>query len=318
MDCQTDNFDFDVGQDILRDEMDMVLSDTVRQYLNQAGKFKLLTAEEEVELGRQIQAGYNADKADPQYDRIVAKGKLAENALTEHNLKLVVSIAKKYQRRGVCGLSLLDLVQEGNLGLMRAARGFDPESGNKFSTYATLWIRQAIERGIADKGQVVRIPVHIHERINVISRIRRELEMEGVPATTETIANRTSGRTKMTPSQIEELLLYAEAPISIESPIVGDNDKDVSIVADFIPDTKAESPEEEAITQDLEMRVDKLLDRLPERSAKVLRMRFGIGKYRPHTLEEIGEELGVTRERVRQIQEEAIRRLRVPAGQMLK
>jgi RNA polymerase primary sigma factor len=259
--------------------------DSVRMYLREIGRIPLLTTEEEVRLAKRIESG---DK--------VAKKKLAEA-----NLRLVVSIAKKYLGRG---LSLLDLIQEGNTGLMRAVEKFDYKKGYKFSTYATWWIRQAITRAIADQARTIRIPVHMIETINKLIRVQRQLVQDlGREPTPEEIAQEMG----LDLEKVEHIIKISQETVSLEAPVGEEEDSKLS---DFIEDDKNLSPEESAIYQLLKGHVNDFLGELSPREQKILRMRFGLENGRTHTLEEVGQEFGVTRERIRQIEAKALQKLK--------
>src|SRR3972149_1119713 len=264
-------------------------TDPVRQYLREIGRVPLLDAEQEVELAKRY------EKAD----------KRAKDKLTESNLRLVVSIAKKYIGRG---LSLLDLIQEGNQGLIRAVEKYDWRKGYKFSTYATWWIRQAITRAIADQARTIRIPGPMGETINKRSRIKRQLMQSlGREPTAEEIAE-TIG--EMTATRVREILKIAQDTTSLETPV---GDEDDSMLGDFIADTSQPSPIEQASRELLKENIEEGLASLTDREARVLRMRFGLDGKNPMTLEEVGREFGVTRERIRQIEAKALRKLKHPS-----
>jgi RNA polymerase primary sigma factor len=264
-----------------------ITSDPVRMYLKEIGKVDLLSAEEEVSLAERIEAG-DAE---------------AKRVLTNANLRLVVSIAKRYVGRG---MAFLDLIQEGNLGLLKAVEKFDYTKGYKFSTYATWWIRQAITRAIADQARTIRIPVHMVETINKIMRTTRVLVQElGRDPTTAEIAERMG----MSEERVVEILKIAQDPVSLETPIGEEED---SHLGDFIPDEDALAPEEVAGYMLLREQLFEVLDTLTEREAKVLILRFSLEDGRPRTLEEVGETFKVTRERIRQIEAKALRKLRHP------
>ena len=266
-----------------------VTTDPVRMYLREIGKIPLLKSAEEISLAQKIEKG----------DR------KAKRKLTESNLRLVVSIAKKYVMRG---LSLLDLIQEGNQGLIRAVEKYDWRKGYKFSTYATWWIRQAITRAIADQARTIRIPVHMVETINKLIRIQRQLMQSlGREPTAEEIAE-TIG--EMTPTRVREILKIAQDTTSLETPV---GDEEDSMLGDFIADTSQPSPIEAASRELLKENIEEVLASLTDREAKVLRMRFGLDGKNPMTLEEVGREFGVTRERIRQIEAKALRKLKHPS-----
>ncbi len=263
-------------------------TDPVRQYLREIGKVPLLVAEEEVELAK----------------RFEKKEKLAKDKLTESNLRLVVSIAKKYIGRG---LSLLDLIQEGNQGLIRAVEKYDWRKGYKFSTYATWWIRQAITRAIADQARTIRIPVHMVETINKLYRITRRLMQElGREPTPEEIAE----EAELEPDRVREIFKIAQEVTSLEAPVGEDQE---SFLGDFIPDESQLSPVDEASKQLLKDHLDEVLSTLSDREARVLKLRFGLEGSKQMTLEEVGKVFGVTRERIRQIEAKALRKLKHPS-----
>ncbi|MCD6183794.1 MAG: RNA polymerase sigma factor RpoD [Thermovirga sp.] len=267
---------------------DLPLSDPVRMYLREIGKIPLLTPEEEVELAKRVEAG------DPE-----AKAKLIEA-----NLRLVVSIAKKYIGRGML---FLDLIQEGNLGLIRAVEKFDYRKGFKFSTYATWWIRQAITRAIADQARTIRIPVHMVETINKLIRVSRQLVQQlGREPTAEEIA----AEMGIAPEKVEDIHRIAQEPVSLETPIGEEEDSELG---DFLEDKDIPSPEEAAASQLLREQLDEMLEELTDREREVLRLRFGLEDGHPYTLEEVGRRFGVTRERIRQIEAKALRKLRHPS-----
>jgi len=274
--------------EILATLEDKNLTDPVRMYLKEIGRIPLLTAEEEVKLAQQIEKG-----------NFQAKKKLAQS-----NLRLVVSIAKRYVGRG---LTFLDLIQEGNQGLIRAVEKYDWRRGYKFSTYATWWIRQAITRAIADQARTIRIPVHMVETINRLYRASRKLmqELDREP-TPEEIADELG----MSPQRVREILKISQSTTSLEKPVGDDGD---SLLGDFIQDTSHPSPDESASKELLKENIKEVLDTLTEREAKVLKMRFGLDGYKPMTLEEVGKAFGVTRERVRQIECKALRKLKHPS-----
>ena len=264
------------------------IDDPVRMYLKEIGQVKLLTADEEIELAKRVSEG---DKA-------------AKDRLTEANLRLVVSIAKKYSGRG---LHILDLIQEGNTGLIRAVDKFDYTKGYKFSTYATWWIRQAITRAIADQARTIRIPVHMVETINKVIRVSRQLLQElGHDPSPEEI----SEEMNMPVDKVREILKIAQEPVSLETPIGEEED---SHLGDFIPDEGASEPSEAASYTLLKEQLVSVLSTLTPREEKVLKLRFGIEDGRTRTLEEVGKEFNVTRERIRQIEAKALRKLRHPS-----
>ena len=265
----------------------VALDDPVRMYLKEIGRVPLLTAEEEVELAKRMEMG----------DRE------AKQRLIESNLRLVVSIAKRYVGRG---MAFLDLIQEGNMGLIKAVEKFDYRKGYKLSTYATWWIRQAITRAIADQARTIRIPVHMVETINKLVRTSRELVQElGREPTAEEIAEKMG----ITPEKVREIQKIAQEPVSLETPIGEEED---SHLGDFIEDVDALAPDEAASYLLLKEQIEEVLSGLNDREQRVLRLRFGLDDGRPRTLEEVGREFGVTRERIRQIEAKALRKLRNP------
>ena len=298
-----------------------VASDPVRAYLKEIGRVPLLTAVEEVAMAKRIEAGSQAAVRLADHEaagttesmafaeirrlqRLARDGEAAKQELVQANLRLVVSIAKRYNGRG---MALLDLIQEGNFGLMRAVEKFDYTKGFKFSTYATWWIRQAITRAIADQARTIRIPVHMVESINRVTRTQRQMlqELEREPTTAEL-----AERVQMAPARVREILRISQDPLSLDSP-VGDGDE--VYLGDFIQDHQAEAPEEQAARQMLNDAVQEALQELNEREQQVVRMRFGLDtEGMPLTLEEVGKEFGVTRERIRQIESKTLAKLRNP------
>ncbi len=320
------------------------VTDSVRMYLREIGRVPLLTGEQEISLARRIQVGMAAEVllADtaaivghedsvpvdgalpethpetglpaavkvPLSDSVLLQlardkrdGEMARHELTQANLRLVVSIAKRYVGRG---MSLLDLIQEGNLGLMRAVEKFDHEKGFKFSTYATWWIRQAITRAIADQARTIRIPVHMVESINRVKRTQRQLaqEFEREPTMAEL-----AERCELPESRVEEIMRISQDPLSLDSPV---GDEDDSFLGDFIEDPKAAAPADAVARHLLTDAVVEILDELSPREQEVVRLRFGIDDGRPRTLEEVGRQFGVTRERIRQIEAKTLAKLRHP------
>ncbi|MGN1387560.1 MAG: RNA polymerase sigma factor RpoD [Bacillus sp. (in: firmicutes)] len=264
------------------------INDPVRMYLKEIGRVDLLSGEEEIALAERIEQGDEE----------------AKRRLAEANLRLVVSIAKRYVGRGML---FLDLIQEGNMGLIKAVEKFDYRKGFKFSTYATWWIRQAITRAIADQARTIRIPVHMVETINKLIRVQRQLLQDlGREPTPEEIAEDMD----LTPEKVREILKIAQEPVSLETPI---GEEDDSHLGDFIEDQDATSPSEHAAYELLKEQLEDVLDTLTDREENVLRLRFGLDDGRTRTLEEVGKVFGVTRERIRQIEAKALRKLRHPS-----
>ena len=295
-------------------------SDLVRIYLREIGRVPLLTAEDEVELAKTIEAGLFAEEklggGFPMLGAVhgdlvllVGEGVRAKQRLIEANLRLVVSIAKRYIGRG---LVFLDLIQEGNLGLIRAVEKFDYTRGYKFSTYATWWIRQAITRAIADQARTIRVPVHMVETINKLARVQRQLHQElGREATTDEIA----AELGLEPERVAEIQRIAQEPVSLQSPI-GEEESDLG---DFIEDADAVVPIEAAAFIMLQDQLERVLCELAEREQRIIQLRFGLTDGHPRTLEEVGREFGVTRERIRQIESKTLAKLRHPSrAQMLR
>ena len=287
----------DMGEEGMDDFEDTVTSDgitiddPVKVYLKEIGRVPLLTPEEEIDLALKIQAGG-------------PEGEKAKKRLSEANLRLVVSIAKRYVGRG---MQFLDLIQEGNLGLIKAVEKFDHTKGFKFSTYATWWIRQAITRAIADQARTIRIPVHMVETINKVKKVSSQLLHEyGHDPSAEEIAE----RLEMPVDKVREIMRVAQEPVSLETPIGEEED---SHLGDFIPDDDAPVPAEAASQTLLKEQLADVLKTLTPREEKVLRLRFGLEDGRPRTLEEVGKEFNVTRERIRQIEAKALRKLRHPS-----
>ncbi len=290
-------------------------NDPVRQYLHEIGRVSLLTLEEEISLARRIEEGEAAEKRLAEeltglpertrrgLGRIVEDGEMARQHLIEANLRLVVSIAKKYTGRG---LSFLDLIQEGNQGLIRAVEKFEYRRRYKFSTYATWWIRQAINRAIADQARTIRIPVHMVETINKLTRTARQLQQElsREPSYEEVADAMGPG---WNAEKVEEVFKVSQEPVSLETPIGDEKD---SFYGDFIPDDNVESPVDQASKTLLSEELEKALDKLTERESMVLKFRKGLVDGREHTLEEVGAHFGVTRERIRQIENKALRKLK--------
>lgn len=282
-------------------------------YLKEAGRVPLLSSEEEVRLAKRMERGRLAEEQLAEYgerlpldersslERLVEEGLAAQEHLIRANSRLVISVAKKYTGRGV---PFLDLIQEGNIGLIRAARKFEYQRGHKFSTYATWWIRQAVSRAVADQGRTIRVPVHMGDQINRLRRISlsltqalgREPNMDELAEAMET-----------TPDKISALLEISRRPISLEAPT--DEDEETEI-GDFVEDTRGLSPAEATDREMLRQHLTEALNRLPEREAHILRLRYGLEDGEMHTLEEVGKAIGVTRERVRQLEAQALNRLR--------
>ena len=292
------------------------IDDHVKMYLKEIGKVNLLTPEEELSLAKRMADGETAkeqleeigeeidEDTKKQIDLLIADGEKAKKSLAEANLRLVVSIAKRYVGRGML---FLDLIQEGNLGLIKAVDKFDYTKGYKFSTYATWWIRQAITRAIADQARTIRIPVHMVETINKLVRVSRQLVQElGREPTPEELAKELN----MPVDKVREITKISQEPVSLETPIGEEED---SHLGDFIPDEDAPAPSEAASFVLLKEQLGAVLETLSEREAKVLRLRFGLDDGRARTLEEVGKEFDVTRERIRQIEAKALRKLRHPS-----
>ncbi|NCC20125.1 RNA polymerase sigma factor RpoD [Candidatus Saccharibacteria bacterium] len=268
--------------------LDDVSDDSVRLYLREIGKIPLLSSEEELELAQ----------------RVIAGDKKAKDKMAEANMRLVVSIAKRYSGRG---LDFLDLIQEGNTGLLRAVEKFDPDKGFKFSTYATWWIRQAITRAIADQARTIRIPVHMVETINKLLRTQRRMTQElNREPTIEELAK----ELEMEPEKIEYVIKIKQDISSLDAGVGRDGDEEESVLGDFIEDEDTISPEDSATNQLLKEKVQEVLSSLSDREQKIVRMRFGLDTGKSHTLEEVGQEFAVTRERIRQIEAKALAKLR--------
>ena len=267
---------------------DLTINDPVRMYLKEIGQIKLLTMEEELALA----------------DRILAGDEEAKATLAEANLRLVVSIAKRYVGRGML---FLDLIQEGNIGLMKAVEKFDVTKGYKFSTYATWWIRQAITRAIADQARTIRVPVHMVETINKLARVQRQLTLE---LNREPSEEELAKKMNISIDKIRDIYKISQEPVSLETPI---GEEDDSHLGDFITDETNMSPEEYATNEMLKDEISEVLLTLTEREEKVIRLRFGLEDGKSRTLEEVGQMFGVTRERIRQIEAKALRKLRHPS-----
>jgi RNA polymerase primary sigma factor len=291
---------------------DLASSDTVGLYLKEMARVPLLNTEEEKDLAERLERGYAAArklKQNPNHSKAamlqleVQEGFLAREHLIKANTRLVVSVAKKYMSRGV---PFLDLIQEGNLGLMKAVEKFDYRRGFRFSTYATWWIRQTITRAIADQGRTIRVPVHMSDRIRRLYRVARDLEQEyGRKATPEEIAQ----EMQMDPRKVRWMLRVSWQPLSLERPVGEDDDSELG---HFIENESSPTPVQVATENLLHAKIEELLNTLTPREARILRLRFGLQNGRSHTLEEVGQKFGLTRERIRQIEGRALRRLRHP------
>jgi RNA polymerase primary sigma factor len=291
------------------------VDDSISLYLKEIGRIPLLTAEQEVSLAKRMEAGRNAkrrlakerelDLDERQRLRdIVKDGKAAKEHLIKANSRLVVSVAKKYVGRGV---PFLDLIQEGNIGLIRAVKKFDYRRGYKFSTYATWWIRQAVTRAIADQGRTIRVPVHMYEQINRLARVSRQLVQElGRDPTTEEIA----AELGVSPKKVERTIKVSRRPLSLEMPVGDEGD---SFLGDFIEDNETPPPTDRASQQLLREQIDEIFASLTPREVRILQLRFGLVDGYSYTLEEVGKKFGVTRERIRQIEAQALGRLRHPS-----
>ncbi len=282
--------EIDTDEDVLSQEQyfDDASDDSVRLYLREIGKIPLLNAEEELALAQ----------------RVVAGEKKAKDKMAEANMRLVVSIAKRYSGRG---LDFLDLIQEGNTGLLRAVEKFDPDKGFKFSTYATWWIRQAITRAIADQARTIRIPVHMVETINKLLRTQRRMTQElNREPTIEELAK----ELEMEPEKVEYVMKIKQDITSLDAGVGRDGDDEDSVLRDFIEDEDSATPEESAASQLLKEQVQAILSTLSDREQKIIKMRFGLENGKSHTLEEVGQEFAVTRERIRQIEAKALAKLR--------
>ncbi len=310
-----DDYDDDDEDDDSFDLSGVASDDTVGLYLKEMARVPLLTTEEEVELAKRLEAGNKAraeltrlgDEIDEEerleLESIVEDGKAARDHLIKANTRLVVSIAKKYMGRGV---HFLDLIQEGNLGLMKAVEKFDYTRGYRFSTYATWWIRQTITRAIADQGRTIRVPVHMSDRIRRLYKTARQLEQEnGRKPTPEEIA----ARMDLEPRKVQWMLKVSWRPMSLERPVGEEEDSELG---SFIEDLTTPTPTQSAYQNLLREKVEEVLGTLTAREARILRLRFGLQNGRSYTLEEVGQKFGLTRERIRQIEGKALRRLRHP------
>ena len=299
------------------DEFDLSqieIDDSISLYLKEIGRVPLLTAAEEVDLAKRMEAGrdsrHHLNHEQVEWEEreqllwLVRDGRSAQEHLIKANSRLVVSVAKKYVGRGV---PFLDLIQEGNIGLIRAVKKFDYRRGYKFSTYATWWIRQAVTRAIADQGRTIRVPVHMYEQINRLTRTSRQLVQElGRDPTTEEIAEELG----VTPRKVEHIMRVSQRPLSLEMPVGEEED---SYLGDFIEDEDADSPQDSAGRQILREVIDEIFQSLTPREVRILQLRFGLVDGYNYTLEEVGRKFGVTRERIRQIEAQALSRLRHPS-----
>ncbi len=291
------------------------IDDSISLYLKEIGRIPLLTAEQEVSLAKRMEAGRNAKRRMikngeltlDERERLrstIRDGQAAQEHLIKANSRLVVSVAKKYVGRGV---PFLDLIQEGNIGLIRAVKKFDYRRGYKFSTYATWWIRQAVTRAIADQGRTIRVPVHMYEQINRLARVSRQLVQElGRDPTVEEIAEELG----VSPKKVERTIKVSQRPLSLEMPV---GEEDDSFLGDFIEDSEAPSPTDQASQQLLRDQIEDIFGSLTPREVRILQLRFGLVDGYSYTLEEVGKKFGVTRERIRQIEAQALGRLRHPS-----
>lgn len=312
-------FDADLSDD-LGYQQALDSDDVVGLYLKEAGRVPLLTAEEEVQLAKRMEIGKEAQQIladhgdDLPLDDVytlreqIADAELAQEHLVRANARLVISVAKKYIGRGV---PFLDLIQEGNIGLIRATNKFEYRRGHKFSTYATWWIRQAVSRAVADQGRTIRVPVHMGDQLNRMRRVQMRLtqELGRDPSIDELAVGM-----ETTPDKVENLLEIARRPVSLETPIDDEGD---STFGDFVEDVTSPAPAEEVATNLLHEQLKTALDRLPPREAQILRLRYGLEDGRVYTLEEVGQAIGVTRERVRQLEAQALNRLRQSSAHVI-
>ena len=329
-DAEFNEFSNEIENDLKTKDIDDIVSsfvsptqadDPVKMYLKEIGQIPLLSTTRELELSRTVQQGLIAEDilnmvlkgkkeiSEEDQDKLkvcVEEGQDARVILIESNLRLVVSIAKRYLGRG---MQFQDLIQEGNMGLMKAVNKFDPTKGFKFSTYATWWIRQAITRAIADQARTIRIPVHMVETINKLVRIQRKLTQD---LRREPTPEEIAAEMKISVEKVQQIQKIAQEPVSLESPVGEEED---STLGDFVNDKETPNPLEYTINEKYKEEIDVVLKTLTAREEKVLRLRFGLTDGNPHTLEEVGKEFGVTRERIRQIEAKAIRRLRHPTRQ---
>ncbi len=309
-----DDEDDDDENDLSLDDLENIdTDDTIGLYLKEVSRVPLLTAEEEVELAQRIERGRMAREelatADVDHNRRLELRKLIEDGwdgrehLITANSRLVISVAKKYMGRGV---PFLDLIQEGNIGLIRATKKFDYRRGHKFSTYATWWIRQAVTRAIADQGRTIRVPVHMGDQINKLLRIQHQLTQKlGREPSVEELAETLD----VTPKKVENMIQVARRPLSLETPT---DDEEDSVLGDFIEDDEAPPPDDTATYNLLKEHLEEVLSDLPPREVRILQLRYGLLDGQAYTLEEVGRKMGVTRERVRQIEAQALSRLRHP------
>jgi RNA polymerase primary sigma factor len=323
---EDDELDFDLPwmeDDITDDagyQQALDSDDVVGLYLKEAGRVPLLTAEEEVDLAKRMEKAVEAARLlEEQGDSLplddvytlrdlVYDGEMAQEHLVRANARLVISVAKKYIGRGV---PFLDLIQEGNIGLIRATNKFEYQRGHKFSTYATWWIRQAVSRAVADQGRTIRVPVHMGDQLNRMRRVQLQLTQE---LGREPLIDELAVGMETTPDKVETLLEIARRPVSLETPIDEDGD---STFGDFVEDVNSPAPAEEVATNLLHEHLKIALDRLPPREAQILRLRYGLEDGRVYTLEEVGQAIGVTRERVRQLEAQALNRLRQSSAHVI-
>lgn len=312
-----DDSDEESQQDLAVDDnylANIDTDDTIGLYLKEVGRVPLLTAEEEVELAQRIERGRLSreelakgnvsSRRRLELQRLIEDGWAAREHLITANSRLVISVAKKYMGRGV---PFLDLIQEGNIGLIRAAKKFDYRRGHKFSTYATWWIRQAVTRAIADQGRTIRVPVHMGDQINKLLRVQHQLTQRlGRDPAVEELAEALD----VTPQKVENMIQVARRPLSLETPT---DDEEDSVLGDFIQDDEAAAPDDTATYNLLREHLDSVLNGLPPREVRILQLRYGLLDGQAYTLEEVGRKMGVTRERVRQIEAQALSRLRHPA-----
>lgn len=313
----------DIDRDLTADagyQQALDTDDVVGLYLKEAGRVPLLTADDEVSLAKRMESGLLAKQQLAEYEddlpmddaytlrELVADGEAAQEHLVRANARLVISVAKKYIGRGV---PFLDLIQEGNIGLIRATNKFEYQRGHKFSTYATWWIRQAVSRAVADQGRTIRVPVHMGDQLNRMRRVQLNLiqELGREPSLEELAVGM-----ETTPDKIENLLEIARHPVSLETPIDEEGD---STFGDFVEDVNSPAPTEEVATHLLHEQLERALGRLPPREAQILKLRYGLEDGRVYTLEEVGQAIGVTRERVRQLEAQALNRLRQSSAHVI-